>query len=948
MPKSPGWTFRAVSAVATGTTSLTISKPTGTVDDDIMVMVLCHKGAAFATMPAGWTVVPGMQALSGATRGEMHWRRASGEGASYSVTGLADTACGVILSYDGGLLAGDVVNVAAIRANASGVTGVGSITPTVPHTLLIGAACLGGNFSVGSFGTQYAIGAAGVLVDPDLQTIVERADGGTANGTDCRVAVYDAIKIVPSETGGFTWSATAVENVGMIVAFVPETVAASAGTRYYLASKLPGAVISGAPHGDWDLSFLGPRAWEETQWTWQLSQIKSDAGRLTTHNVTTNRPAPADVFFARWMTPSLAAQAIGGTIDLTASVRAFYTATPLGAFVTAQYKIHVYVTVGQTAAVRATLLNQYVDAVNFPTAGTFRALAAPQALAAAVCEAGDSLLIEIGARISAMTNPVPTNPPTEFGTVGFCRGATNTSASTSAGVGSEDGVAGAVGTTGSAGFLDFSQTLVEQSLPTPPTNDACLDAVSIVALPTVDTRDTRASADTARAVWYRYTATFTGQLLVHAFGTSYFAEIRAFTGTCGTLTALPGGLSGIYRFDGLSAHRCTSMAYLAVTSGVTYTIRITAARSVFSAPSTGGALSVSFIQRVIVPVVDDLYLPCGHITIWRDGQLINLTPDFASSAPSGVAFDYTLRTMNDLNGGTHSGVRVLVGLHFFELVEIVDAATLNLGQFEIDFISTPFGSNQNICSLFVNTAGILHVGWFGDGYLDVADSAASFLNSLSGAAARAVRRISAINGDSQPGAPFTADSFAAAPDAAGSNYVQVSSGNVLFYCSGGEYLPIGGQLVKRFDLTGNVQLADFATVPATVGLNPGLKGLCLLSDGGLLVCNGTRVERLDSSGTVIQSYTPSPAVSSLADVKVLSSGTAFWCVDEATAALYKFDLTGAQLMYVPTSLTSGALTQLVLYQPTGVTPVEPPPPACPVSFVPDAPSDQTCLVGILP
>src|SRR6185295_43144 len=121
-----------------------------------MLMWLTHKGASYATVPAGWT--PVQQNISGSTRGELLWKRASGEGANYSITGLADTACGMIASYIGGLLSGDIVNVSASVARAAGVYGSTPITPTIKNTLIVSSIHQGANVVVGGQGTDTSLG----------------------------------------------------------------------------------------------------------------------------------------------------------------------------------------------------------------------------------------------------------------------------------------------------------------------------------------------------------------------------------------------------------------------------------------------------------------------------------------------------------------------------------------------------------------------------------------------------------------------------------------------------------------------------------------------------------------------------------------------------------------------------------------------------------------------
>src|ERR1044071_6759308 len=149
MPVSRGWAFRAQSSVASGTTSLTITKPTGTLDDDIMVMFLVHKGAGYATMPSGWTSIN--QNISGSTRAEVHWKRAASEGANYSITGLADTAEGFIISYEGGLLSGSPVGTVVSRANASGTVGHGDFTCAEDNALILIFEAIGSTFIPSTF-----------------------------------------------------------------------------------------------------------------------------------------------------------------------------------------------------------------------------------------------------------------------------------------------------------------------------------------------------------------------------------------------------------------------------------------------------------------------------------------------------------------------------------------------------------------------------------------------------------------------------------------------------------------------------------------------------------------------------------------------------------------------------------------------------------------------------
>ena len=365
-----------------------------------------------------------------------------------------------------------------------------------------------------------------------------------------------------------------------------------------------------------------------------------------------------------------------------------------------------------------------------------------------------------------------------------------------------------------------------------------------------------------------------------------------------------------------------------------YHFRIRNRTTLFNAANSGGSLRFSILYQEL-PQADDLYLPAGGIGAFREGQMVNVQSAFVDSKPTGVAIDYTLAPMDNLNGGTHSAVRLLVGLHDFELVEVLDLITLNNGEAEIDFIGDPWSVplvNTHPATLYVTASGTLYVGWFGNGYLFVAgdDTLPAYLDAVSNNPSySAIKSISATSGDTQSTAPFTDTEIVVGIDniAPWAITVDEASGTI-YYIDGGFYLPVGGQTIKRWSLASG-QLSDFATIVAPVGSpDPGLKGLQLLPDGGLLVCNSSEVVRLNSSGGVVQTYTPTlPVLASrcLIDVKLTSNGQAFWVVD-LDSQLTKFNLdTGAQLLTVQNYLVDGALTQMAIYQPTGII-IEPPEP----------------------
>lgn len=727
-------------------------------------------------------------------------------------------------------------------------------------------------------------------------------------------------------------------------------------TRYYPAVKAPNVIVHGPARGSWAKQSVFTRSWSPVQWTWRLAQTKVNAGTQSPRTISTNQQADFDLHFARWMTPPLEAQSLSGTLQICFGVQAVWDDPTLGFTNDAivRFKVHAYLAVGQTTTVRTTLIDNYVDPVNFPgiSGEVWRSLATAQSLAAATAIAGDVIVVELGFRVVQSPTPAPQYFPTDTGVT------TITFRATGANSAFADATAGATSTS-LAPWVEFSQTLTEQAAPAPPANDACTDAIVIGAFPYESAFiDTTASTDVERGAWWTFTAPTTGKMLFHTFGSNYGTIINGFTGGC---AALAGVFFPVAETD-LAQHRSQSSVMFDVTAGIQYWIRVRNSTAstigANNAPEGGGLLKLvgRYVDRT--PLIDDLYLPAGYVCALRDGVLINFNAGFFQSAPTGVAIDYTKRTMNDLNGGTHSADRLLVGLHAFELVEILDLATLDYGDFqsEIDFIGDPWTVptvNIHPAQLYVNANGLLHAGWFGNGYLYIVGQGTlpAILNTVSNNPDySALKIIDATSGDSQPGAPFADLLRYPAVEVTAPWAIAIDeASNTLYYTSGGFYEPVGGQLIKRFDLTGNTQLADFASIPPQAGNNPGLKGLRVLPGGGVLVCNSTVVHRLNSSGTIIQTYTPSIAEDSqsLCDVQLTADGTAFWVVDEPTTRLFKFAIaTGVELLTIQPYLRPGTLVQMAIFQPSGaVTPPEPPASiiGCPPSNL--APASVTGLDG---
>jgi hypothetical protein len=246
------------------------------------------------------------------------------------------------------------------------------------------------------------------------------------------------------------------------------------------------------------------------------------------------------------------------------------------------------------------------------------------------------------------------------------------------------------------------------------------------------------------------------------------------------------------------------------------------------------------------------------------------------------------------------------------------------GNIEISYFLGTLGSAQRSASSISNTAsgsGLLAIGFFGNGFQRIAGGQSSYQNQVATASSANINITNIAENENTEDIvgnvldPATV--WTTTLEAGGSNYVEVDpTETYIYYTSGGWYYPVGGQNIYRLTIADGT-ITTFATVPAGPGPNPGLKGLFPLPDGSVLVCNGGEVVRVDSGGSVTQTYTPAETdlAQSLADIEPTSDGEAFWVWDEANASFWKFNLsTGAQILHFRAYLGSGSSTSIVVYR----------------------------------
>jgi outer membrane protein assembly factor BamB len=95
-----------------------------------------------------------------------------------------------------------------------------------------------------------------------------------------------------------------------------------------------------------------------------------------------------------------------------------------------------------------------------------------------------------------------------------------------------------------------------------------------------------------------------------------------------------------------------------------------------------------------------------------------------------------------------------------------------------------------------------------------------------------------------------------------------------------------GPNVKRYDVCGNTQLANFNAAPLPGGAGQDLR---VLPDGGVLVSSGQVIARLNGSGVVTQTYQVPGEGALWAGLDLVGDGT-FWVGNYYTSNVYQFNL----------------------------------------------------------
>lgn len=189
------------------TASITMTKPTGVVDGDLMITIICSGGtAAPSSVPSGWTLIRSNDSGGSGVQTSIHsyYKVASSEGASYAWTAAATPSGGMILRFTG--------QASSPIDNSSGAGGQG-------------ANAFQNDISSGSTMTPTRVNQAILMA-----AIVYNDAGGSPTLSDWKIVTDN-----PSWTGLYdqSFSSTGVYTMGCAYALRPAATATGAPTFDY-------------------------------------------------------------------------------------------------------------------------------------------------------------------------------------------------------------------------------------------------------------------------------------------------------------------------------------------------------------------------------------------------------------------------------------------------------------------------------------------------------------------------------------------------------------------------------------------------------------------------------------------------------------------------------------------------------------------------------------------
>ena len=233
--------FRAsANTSSVSATSIAPSKPTGTLENDIMLAVVAKDNVETVTAPAGWALLSEVDHSSGTANTSFFWKRAgASEASSYAFSWTtADRATAAIASYSG-----------ASRATTPYVGFVSNTDSGTSHDTTATTATLGNSKAIVMIGATNDDAGVTTATWTVAAGYDERADPGGGP------AIYYADKTVSAgavATASFTASASIPAAVAVIVLNPPNEGAIDV-SRWAIRGQASGAPLLWAVEADGDI-----------------------------------------------------------------------------------------------------------------------------------------------------------------------------------------------------------------------------------------------------------------------------------------------------------------------------------------------------------------------------------------------------------------------------------------------------------------------------------------------------------------------------------------------------------------------------------------------------------------------------------------------------------------------------------------------------------------------
>lgn len=328
----------ALRPAAGGNTSLSVTKPTGTVDNDVLIATVAYAGGTL-TPPAGWTSVLS-QAATGVTLA-VYRKIAASEGSSYTWSLNSADGLAVSLSTYYNVNTTTPVNASNSQANASSTSMTApTVTPGTTADMLIFAGAVAGNIRAtapGGMTEDADVGNTGVGVYMADQLLASSSATGSKTATLASATANAAALVVlnPSSSSAVNTSFSVAKPTGTVnndvmiaaVAFAGGTLTAPAGWTQTLSRAGTGTTLR---------VYQRVASSEGSSYTWALDSTDGLAVAISTYyNVNTTTPVAASGSQANSSSTSMTAPTVtptapSGMLVFAGAVAGNYRATAPG------------------------------------------------------------------------------------------------------------------------------------------------------------------------------------------------------------------------------------------------------------------------------------------------------------------------------------------------------------------------------------------------------------------------------------------------------------------------------------------------------------------------------------------------------------------------------------------------------------------------------------------